>query len=156
MIPKPERWAFSPSELTASQGLNAKDELIAHPANWEQGVIVLRNGEVSNRWEDGTVGVPPLERAFAESVETLRHPGTAELTEGWYDVWVLPDGRLAAFRAESAKSCVEETMTLAEHAEAWARENGREVPERDTPEWEQLYAAWLSFAFADFPGDGLA
>lgn len=44
-----------------------------------------------------------------------------------------------------------EKMTLADHAEAWTREQGKEVPERDTPEWEVMYEAWIDYAFADFP-----
>ena len=38
--------------------------------------------------------------------------------------------------------------TLADEAEAWARENAREIPPRGTPEWRELYQAWVDFAFA--------
>jgi hypothetical protein len=41
-------------------------------------------------------------------------------------------------------------MTLAEHAEAWWSEQGKEVPKRDTPEWQAMYEKWIDFAFADF------
>lgn len=41
-------------------------------------------------------------------------------------------------------------MTMADHAEAWARESGETPPERGTHEWERLYKAWHEFAFADF------
>jgi len=44
-------------------------------------------------------------------------------------------------------------MTLAEHAEAWQREHGREVPPKDTPEWYKMYQAWIEFAFAGLYGD---
>lgn len=44
-----------------------------------------------------------------------------------------------------------EKMTLADHAEAWTREQGEPVPARDTPEWTVMYEAWIEFAFADFP-----
>lgn len=41
-----------------------------------------------------------------------------------------------------------EEMTLAEHAEAWWREQGKEVPpNRQSPEWETMYLAWWKFAF---------
>jgi hypothetical protein len=43
-----------------------------------------------------------------------------------------------------------DTMTLADHAEAWARESGQPVPERATPEWGALYTRWRAFAFAGF------
>ncbi len=41
-------------------------------------------------------------------------------------------------------------MTLAEHAEAWTREQGKPVPPRDTPEWGDMYADWHEWAFQDF------
>lgn len=43
-----------------------------------------------------------------------------------------------------------EEMTLQEHAEAWTREQGKEVPERGTPEHEKMYRAWIDYAFEGF------
>jgi len=40
-------------------------------------------------------------------------------------------------------------MTLADHAEVWQREQGREVPARGTAEWQVMYEAWATWAFAD-------
>ncbi len=40
-------------------------------------------------------------------------------------------------------------MTLADHAEAWQREQGREVPVRGTDDWQAMYEAWATWAFAD-------
>lgn len=40
-----------------------------------------------------------------------------------------------------------EQMTLAEHAEAWQREQGKEVPDRDTEAWQTMYEQWVDFAF---------
>jgi hypothetical protein len=40
--------------------------------------------------------------------------------------------------------------TLNDHAESWAREQGREIPPRGTPEYEALYNDWIDFAFKDF------
>jgi len=42
-------------------------------------------------------------------------------------------------------------MTLADHAEYWWSEQGRQVPPHDTPEWQAMYEEWIDFAFADFP-----
>jgi len=39
-------------------------------------------------------------------------------------------------------------QTLAEHAEAWYRERGRNVPPRNTPAWEKMYLRWARWAFA--------
>jgi hypothetical protein len=40
--------------------------------------------------------------------------------------------------------------TLADHAEAWWREQGKRVPRRNTNTWERMYVRWIEFAFADF------
>ena len=40
--------------------------------------------------------------------------------------------------------------TLADHAEAWARDQGEVIPDRDTREWRRLYEEWAEWAFADF------
>lgn len=37
--------------------------------------------------------------------------------------------------------------TLADEAEEWAKENAREIPPRNTPEWLEMYHAWVAFAF---------
>ena len=41
-------------------------------------------------------------------------------------------------------------MTLADHAEAWWKEQGKIVPPIDTPEYEEMYQRWHTFAFQDF------
>jgi len=47
-----------------------------------------------------------------------------------------------------AKKKSPEGLTLAEHAEAWWREQGKEVPpSRTSPEWERMYLDWWKFAF---------
>jgi hypothetical protein len=40
-------------------------------------------------------------------------------------------------------------MTLADHAEAWWRESGKQVPLRDTFRWMLMYHRWVRFAFGD-------
>jgi len=42
-------------------------------------------------------------------------------------------------------------LTLSEHAEAWWIEQGKDVPERGTEGWNEMYVAWVYFAFGDFP-----
>jgi hypothetical protein len=44
-------------------------------------------------------------------------------------------------------------MTLADHAEAWQREQGKEVPAHDTDEWKAMYEAWATWAFSDLHGE---
>ena len=40
--------------------------------------------------------------------------------------------------------------TLAEHAEAWAKDNGYPIiPVRESKEWNQMYEKWIAFAFVD-------
>ena len=38
-------------------------------------------------------------------------------------------------------------ITLSDHAEAWWREKGNIVPEKNTQEWEKMYALWVEYAF---------
>ncbi len=40
-----------------------------------------------------------------------------------------------------------DTMTMKEHAIEWWREQGHEIPDLDSPEWERMYAKWVDFAF---------
>ncbi len=42
--------------------------------------------------------------------------------------------------------------TLAEHAEAWWREQGKEVSRRNTKEWQRMYETWVAWAFSDLHG----
>jgi hypothetical protein len=37
-------------------------------------------------------------------------------------------------------------VALADHAEAWWREQGQEVPRRDTDKWRRMYEAWVAWA----------
>ena len=92
-----ERWAFSQSELANPAGLNRRDTLIATVLDCESGVIVHRDGEVSNWWDDGTAGVPADVAELAADVETLYHPDTAEPTDRWADVTVDGDGNFVRF-----------------------------------------------------------
>ena len=41
-------------------------------------------------------------------------------------------------------------LTLADYAELWQKDRGIPVPERDTPEWMEMYERWIDYAFADF------
>ena len=36
--------------------------------------------------------------------------------------------------------------TLAEHAEAWWREQGKGVSRRNTKEWQRMYETWVAWA----------
>ena len=40
-------------------------------------------------------------------------------------------------------------MTLADHAEAWWKEQGKEVPPRGIKQWQEMYETWVAWAFAD-------
>ena len=94
-----ERWAFTRSELGDPGGLKSSDELIAYVegATPESGVIVYRNGVVSNRYGDGTAGVTPEHRAAAESDETLWRLETQDYADEWRDVVVDENGMFVRF-----------------------------------------------------------
>lgn len=40
--------------------------------------------------------------------------------------------------------------TLADHADEWLKEQGYDVPPRNTKAWRKLYEKWIDFAFKDF------
>lgn len=40
--------------------------------------------------------------------------------------------------------------TLADYAELWCKDQGIPVPEREAPEWAEMYERWIDYAFADF------
>jgi hypothetical protein len=84
---KIERWAFTPSERKNPAGCRREDEFVASWANVDQGVIVLRDGTVTNRWDDGTAGVPREIQGFAEHF-TAGLSRNGEPIDGWYDVIV--------------------------------------------------------------------
>ncbi len=43
--------------------------------------------------------------------------------------------------------------TLADHAEAWWKEQGEEVPIRHTEAWKLMYKEWVEYAFKDMEED---
>jgi len=94
-----ERWAMSEEESALPFALNSYDELIADARDpetgerLELGIIVYRNGKVSNRWAGGTVGVPADVAELADAEETLCHTN-GETTDVWRDVEVDDSGSL--------------------------------------------------------------
>lgn len=52
-------------------------------------------------------------------------------------------------RWNSENSWADPEMTGADHAKAWARENGETIPDPGTPEWDALYERWNEFAFSE-------
>lgn len=76
-----ERWAFTDAELREPAACRGDDELIA---DW--GIIVYRNGAVSNRYADGTAGIDPDLRDLAGADESPLHPGSGDYADNWRDV----------------------------------------------------------------------
>lgn len=102
--PYKERWAFSRGELADPAACTAYDDLIALVDVYDDydciidthEIIVSRNGEVSNRWGDGTVGVPPEIAELAAEVETLLHPD-GDVADVWRDCEADADGKFIRF-----------------------------------------------------------
>lgn len=100
-----ERWAFSESELANPAKCKSNDELVAYvdlDDDWEgverHGVVVYRNGEVSNRFDDGTAGLPKGLAELAGDVESLLHPDGEETAE-WKNIEVDNEGNFVKFLA---------------------------------------------------------
>ncbi len=45
---------------------------------------------------------------------------------------------------------IDKDKTLAEHAEAWWKEQGNIIPPKNTKKWNEMYKKWIEFAFKDF------
>lgn len=43
------------------------------------------------------------------------------------------------------------SKTLAQIAEEWYTKQGNTVPDKNSPEYTEMYEKWIEFAFADFP-----
>lgn len=104
-IPPPvyERWAFSESELADPSKCKSDDELVAYVdlddgygGTDGQQIIVYRNGRASNRYADGTAGVPEALALLAEEQETLLHTN-GEDTFDWRDVETNKTGAFVQF-----------------------------------------------------------
>lgn len=100
-----ERWAFSESELANPAKCKSDDELVAYvdlDDDWGgvegQGVVVYRNGKVSDRFDDGTVGLPKGLAELAGDVESLLHPDGEE-TAAWKNVETNDQGDFVRFLA---------------------------------------------------------
>ena len=109
-----ERWALSEADEARIDALNSNDELFGtwvetdtegHPVGDTHVVVIQRNGVVTNRYRDGTIGVPEHVRALLESEDALYHPldGESEIktTAKWVDVFVGPDGSFKGLVPES-------------------------------------------------------
>jgi len=46
---------------------------------------------------------------------------------------------------------VEKDKSLADHAEEWWIEQGNKIPLRNTPEWDEMYIKWHTYAFKGWP-----
>jgi len=72
-----ERWCFTERELADKQvlqGCRGHDEFIASVHDAELGVLIYRNGDPTNRWEDGTAGVPEDVQMAANEEDSLVKP----------------------------------------------------------------------------------
>ena len=117
-----ERWCFTARELAdeqVRQQCRGEDEFIASVHDAELGVLVYRNGEPTNRWEDGTAGVPTDVQIAAGEEDTLvkpisqRRPQAAgysamdqwrsaeedTIADNWRDVEVHDDGSFNILRS---------------------------------------------------------
>jgi hypothetical protein len=88
-----ERWAVSDKvKETDLEKMNSYDELFAL-VDGNEAVVVYRNGEVSNRYFDGTVGISQKDKAIAEHTDNVFEVIDDEVVECvWVDVEVDDSG----------------------------------------------------------------
>lgn len=101
-----ERWVFTELELCHESLLkdtcNRDEEFMAVVPGEETAVLVLRDGSPTNRWVDGTVGVPQDIQELASEVETLNatdndDSSMCDLADTWRDVLVNEFGNFVKF-----------------------------------------------------------
>ena len=85
------RFVFTDHEVKYPKGCNNADEFIATPSEIEMGVIVYRDGRVSNRWDDGTTGIPDDIYQAASAEESYR-TRKGEVADSWLDVYIDEEG----------------------------------------------------------------
>ncbi len=101
-----ETWAFSKSELAHPENCNGTDLLLTGPLPGVRdgfGILIQRNGIPTNRWADGTLGVPDNVRKQAQEEETLYHnlhSKDIEETMIWLEVEANKDGEFIRFIEE--------------------------------------------------------
>lgn len=99
-----ERWCFTDFEMKKPTMCNSTDEFLAD-GDAELAVVVLRNGTVTDRWEDGTTGVPPHCAQMADLDESPINPGNRRqmfneedhYADNWRDVYVDKNGKFLGF-----------------------------------------------------------
>lgn len=92
-----ERWAFTDWDLKHPEDLRSDDELVAGGAMFIHSAIIYRNGHVSNRREDGVVGLSEEEKMLAESDESPFDTKQQAYADNWRDVIVSDDGLFVRF-----------------------------------------------------------
>ena len=112
-IPKREEeyWAFARSEAAHPETTHRHDELIANPTvtdydeegDWtpELGVIVYRDGTVTNRWSDGTAGVPANVVQAADELDELYSPYAGDMAFMWKRVYTNETGEFLGWAPEN-------------------------------------------------------
>jgi len=103
-----ERWIFTAKEIAHPENCKGNDIFISPPPGeyeLEMGVQIQRNGVVTNRWGDGTVGVPQWIQDLASAEETLSLPDGTETADVWQDV-VTKDGKFVSWGLTKARKQV--------------------------------------------------
>jgi hypothetical protein len=99
-----ERWVFTEDELENPAACDRDDEFLASGSGLpEVGILVQRNGEVTNRYGDGTAGVPDEQRTLVNDAETLGGMGEynlGDIADNWRQVMVDDRGRFHSWVKE--------------------------------------------------------
>ena len=102
-----ERWIFCESELADPANCKADDEMLCSVTTGpdsSEGVIAYRNGEISNRFADGTAGLPADLVELAEAEEEYYNPERDEIADVWANVFVDGDGAWLGWAGAAPKA----------------------------------------------------
>jgi hypothetical protein len=115
-----ERWCFTQHELKFPENCFREDPFVSYQnaaGPDDLGVIVLRDGQITNMWGDGSGGVPEMVQNRIDLSGELRKPvyyghnhaydESDEEVEDWVDVYVDEEGRFKAWVEASAREVIE-------------------------------------------------
>lgn len=86
MEKRKQRWMFCNKELDNPEACNGYDIMYLDTGT-EERIQGFRNGDTTDRWEDGTAGVPLDVQEWAQEDEQPFNPECGEYIDVWKEVW---------------------------------------------------------------------
>lgn len=95
---KIERWVFTEKELQEPSACQRADEFVVYSSllGMPDAILVKRNGQATNRYADGTVGVTEEDQLIADGLEEYLSLN-GDHADNWRDVETNDEGYFLRF-----------------------------------------------------------